>query len=71
MTGDKYSDISVSTSGEFEAALAAVVEAAVIDDIDVRGAWEFQTRGSAHNWEVEISELAKRLDAEDDEADDD
>jgi hypothetical protein len=71
MTGDKYSDISVSTPGEFEAALAAVVEAAVIDDIDVRGAWEFQTRGSAHNWEVEISELAKRLDAEDDEADDD
>ena len=67
MSRDDYSDISVSSPGEFEAALTAVVEAAVTNGVDVRGAWEFQTRGSTHNWEVEISELAKRLDAEDDD----
>lgn len=67
MTRDDYSDISVSTPGEFEAALTALVEAAVTNGVDVRGAWEFQTRGSTHNWEVEISELVKRFDAGDDE----
>jgi hypothetical protein len=69
MSRDNYSDISVSNSEEFEAALAGIVEAAIKNGIDVRGAWEFQTGGSTHNWELQISELAKTLDADEEETD--
>ena len=66
MTSDQFDDISIASADEFEAALAAVVEKAVESDVDLRGAWEFQTRGSTHDWEVEIIELARDLDDEDD-----
>jgi len=63
---DNYkSAVSITTSAEFEAALTAIVEIAVEEGIDVRGAWEFQTRGSTHDWEVNVTELAKRSDDED------
>ncbi|MFP8888367.1 hypothetical protein ACLI4U_01170 [Natrialbaceae archaeon A-CW2] len=62
MTRDQLSDLSITTADEFEAILAEVIEKAIKADVDVRGAWEFQTRGSTHDWEVEIIELAKRLD---------
>ncbi|GAB3686110.1 hypothetical protein GCM10028857_17650 [Salinarchaeum chitinilyticum] len=42
--------------------LAATVEKAIKADVDVRGAWEFQTRGSTHDWKVEIVELAREID---------
>jgi hypothetical protein len=61
MTRD-YDAEPVRSQEEFEAALAAVIEAAVTEGVDVRGAWEFQTRGSTHSWEVEIIELAKSFD---------
>lgn len=59
MTREEFGDLEVTTTEEFEAALTAVVEAAVESDVDVRGAWEFQTAGSTHCWEVEVFELAK------------
>ncbi|MFB6077730.1 MAG: hypothetical protein ABEJ80_01970 [Halarchaeum sp.] len=65
MTHDCLDDISVTDADDFEALLAAVVEKAVEADVDVRGAWEFQTRGSTHDWEVQIVELARDLDDED------
>lgn len=65
MTRDQLSDVAITTAEEFEAALAAVIEAAIEDGVDVRGAWEFQTRGSTYNWEVEVVELAKDLEDED------
>lgn len=65
MTRDTYSDITIESSVDFQAALSALVESAVLNDVDVRGAWDFQTDGSTHNWEVEIVELAN------DEGDDD
>jgi hypothetical protein len=58
MTRDEFGD-NITTAGEFEAALAAAVEAAVAEDVDVRGAWEFRTNGSRDSWEGEIFELAK------------
>ena len=64
MTRDPLADVDISSTDEFEAVLAAAVETAIESDVDVRGAWEFQTRGSTHNWEVEILELAKELDDE-------
>jgi len=61
---DDFNLSSVTSPAEFERALAAVVEAAVTSGVDVRGAWEFQTRGSTHDWEVNVTELAKRSDDE-------
>ena len=51
--------MSITTPEEIEEALAAVVEAAVEEDVDVRGAWELQTAESSNNWDVEIVELAR------------
>ncbi|MBX0304537.1 hypothetical protein [Haloarcula salinisoli] len=63
---DEYkSAVTVTSPDQFEAALAAIVETAIEADVDVRGAWEFQTRGSTHDWEVNVIELAKRFDDED------
>lgn len=59
MANDQFRDITIGTVDEFEEALAAVIEAGIKDGVDVSGAWEFQTAGSTHDWEVEIIELAK------------
>lgn len=64
MTRDKLQDVSIRSADEFEAILAEAVEKAIKSDVDVRGAWEFQTRGSTYDWEVNISELARRNDPE-------
>ncbi|ARS89317.1 hypothetical protein [Natrarchaeobaculum aegyptiacum] len=64
MTRDHPGDGSITSADDFEAALAEVVEKAVEADVDVRGAWEFRTRGSTHEWEVEIIELARYDDQE-------
>ncbi|RQG87035.1 hypothetical protein EA462_15455 [Natrarchaeobius halalkaliphilus] len=64
MTRDQPGDGSITNADDFEAALAEVVEKAVEADVDVRGAWEFRTRGSIHEWEVEIIELARYDDQE-------
>lgn len=58
MTRNDLTDASITTGEEFEAALAAIIENAIHEDVDVRGAWEFETRGSTHHWELEVVELA-------------
>lgn len=58
MTPDTLPDDAISNAAEFEDYLAAIVENAVDADVDVRGAWEFRTRGSTHDWEVQLTELA-------------
>jgi hypothetical protein len=55
-------DGSITTDADFRAALAEATEQAITAGVDVRGAWEFQTGGSVHNWEVEIYELARESD---------
>lgn len=65
MTHEKLRDDSITSADEFEAVLAEAVEKAIENDVDVRGAWEFRTRGSTHDWEVEIIELARYPDDED------
>jgi hypothetical protein len=65
MTQEKPRDDSIASADEFEAVLAEAVEKAIKSDVDVRGAWEFRTRGSTHDWEVEIIELARYHDDED------
>jgi hypothetical protein len=61
---DDLRDLSVDSDEQFRAALAAVVESAVENDLDVRGAWAFETGGSTHNWELEVVEMADDLDLE-------
>ena len=65
MTHEKLRDDSITSADEFEAVLAEAVEKAIEADVEVRGAWEFRTRGSTHDWEVEVIELARHLDEED------
>lgn len=64
MTHKKLRDVSITSADEFEAVLAEAVEKAIGEDVDVRGAWEFRTRGSTYDWEVEIIELARYPDNE-------
>ncbi|WP_049907288.1 hypothetical protein [Halovivax asiaticus] len=64
MTRNPLTDVSITSPGEFETVLAAAVETAIEANVDVRGAWEFETCGSTHNWEIEIVELAKEFDDE-------
>jgi hypothetical protein len=59
MTRDQLSDISIGTAAEFEEVLAEAVERAIANGVNVRGAWELQTRGSTDNWDVEIFELTR------------
>lgn len=69
MKDDYKSAVTITSTDEFEAALAAIIETAIEDGVDVRGAWEFQTRGSTHDWEVNVTELAKRPDGGDSDSD--
>lgn len=62
MTRDTTRDDTGSGPEEFRAALAATVEAAVADGIDVRGAWEVETGGSSQDWEIQIVELVREDD---------
>lgn len=64
MTRDPLSDVRVTTPNEFEAVLSALAEKAIEENVDVSGTWEFATRGSTYNWEVEFVELAKEFDDE-------
>lgn len=59
MTDETLSNVSVASEEEFEAVLAEAVKKAIEAGVDVRGAWEFQTNGSTHAWDVVIDELAK------------
>ena len=65
MTHDQLRDVSITSADEFQAVLAEAVEKAVEADVDVRGAWEFRTDDSTHDWEVEVVELARYEDDED------
>lgn len=65
MTDDYLTDVAVTTEDDFESLLAELVENAVKEDVDVRGAWEFRTDGSTHDWEVEVVELAVDSDNDD------
>ncbi len=59
MTDDYLRDNPITSADEFEAMLAEAVAKAIEADVDVRGAWEFQTGGSTHDWELKIIELAR------------
>lgn len=67
MTRDALADVTVDSTETFESLLQQVVEQAVVNGVDVSGAWAFETRGSVHNWEVEIVELAREYDEDEDE----
>ena len=65
MTRDKLDAVSIASSDEFEAILARLIEKAIEVDVDVRGAWEFRTGGSTHDWEVQIVELDREAEGAD------
>lgn len=61
MTQNDLGNVRIATD-ESRALLRELVEKAVLQDVDVRGTWEFSTRGSTYNWEVEVVELDKTFD---------
>lgn len=67
MTGDKLADVRITSEDDFRAVLSELFEKALHADVDVRGAWEFRSGGSVHNWEVEVVELAREEGTDDDE----
>ena len=69
MTNDRTIETPIRSSKAFESALAAIVESAVEEDVDVRGAWEFETRGSTLEWEVNVTELDRGDSAQEDATD--
>lgn len=58
MTTDSTSDDEISSADDFEAALGQVILAALQNDIDPRGTWEYRTDEGAPDVEVMVVELA-------------
>lgn len=59
MTDEPLHDVHIRNSSEFHSVITTAIEKALKNGVDVRGAWQVQTNGSIHDWEVEIFELAK------------
>ena len=59
MTRDSPLDGEITTAGEFDAALEALLSAAARNDVDPRGSWEYRNGDDAEDWEVLIVELEK------------
>jgi hypothetical protein len=58
MTTDPTSDDEIASTKEFEAALGRVILAALENDVDPRGTWEYRTDGTGSDMEVMVVELA-------------
>jgi hypothetical protein len=58
MTSDFTPDDEIASTKEFEAALGRVILAALENDIDPRGTWEYRTDGMGSDMEVMVVELA-------------
>ncbi len=61
MRRNQLEDVDLSSAENFENILAETIARATAQGVDVRGAWEFSTRGSTPNWEVNVVELAKEF----------
>lgn len=61
MSQHDLSDVSIEREEDFEALLAEAVQKADHAGVDVRGAWEFRTKGSTYHWEVLIVEVDREV----------
>lgn len=59
MTTDFTPDDEMSSTEDFEAALGGVILAAIRNDVDPRGTWEYRTDGPISDVEVMVVELAE------------
>lgn len=59
MTRETPFDRSITTSDAFSRTLRELLLAAHENDVEVSGAWECRSNGSAPDWETVITELAK------------
>lgn len=58
MTTDSTSNEEITTTEEFEVALGQIILAALQNDVDLQGAWEYRTEGETPDMEVMVVELA-------------
>lgn len=59
MTRDTPFDRSITTTDAFSRTLRELLLAAHANSVDVSGAWECRSNGSAPDWEALVTELAK------------
>ena len=57
MTSDPVFDGEIESSADFEAALHTLLVAALANDVDPRGSWEYRSDGLPSDWEVMVAEL--------------
>ena len=50
----------IATRDEFETALGELITVAHRNGVDPQGAWEYRHDGDGGDWEVLVTELAKR-----------
>jgi hypothetical protein len=62
MTRDNPTETPIDSPAAFETALALLVDSATTNGVDVRGAWEVKTDGTALEWDVTITELDRSSD---------
>jgi hypothetical protein len=58
MTPTQLTDVTIDTAEDFESVLADAAELASESNIDIEGAWQFDTNRSTIHWEAEIYQLA-------------
>ncbi|SDF19343.1 hypothetical protein SAMN04488067_102281 [Halorubrum xinjiangense] len=58
MTTDPTTNDEITSTKEFEAALSRVILAALENDVDPRGTWEYRADGVGSDMEVMVVELA-------------
>lgn len=58
MTTDSPSNDEITTTEDFEAALGQIILAALQNDINPQGAWEYRTEEETPDMEVMVVELA-------------
>ncbi|QSG14163.1 hypothetical protein [Halapricum desulfuricans] len=60
MTSNPVFDGDIESSADFEAALHALLVAALENGVDPRGSWEYRSDGPSSDWEVMVAELQPR-----------
>ncbi len=60
MTSDPVFDGAIESSADFEAALCTLLVAALENDIDPRGSWDYRGDELPSDWEVMVAELQPR-----------
>lgn len=60
MTSELPFEDEITSSEQFEAALETLLRAALENDVDPKGAWEYRSNDGAADWEVMVYEIQEQ-----------